>query len=79
MFDLILYVPDNIFTIISGWVFLLCFAEGHNAGWLEPATPLSRVKYSTTEQLCSRPPAVHHTYSYKLISADCECEVLVWQ
>ena len=36
---------------------LMCLAQGHNAVTpvkLEPAAPLSRVKHSTTEPLCSQ-------------------------
>ena len=60
LFVLILYVPVNNFLIMSQRVFLSwtvtkqgikCLAQGHNAVppvKLEPATPRSRVKYSTT-------------------------------
>ena len=66
LFDLTLYVPVNIFSVMSGWVVLgltrtaqwyMCFAKGHNTVTpvrLEPAAPLFRVKYSTTEPLCSQ-------------------------
>ena len=65
LFDLILYIPVNNLSVMSGWVFLgltstklglMCLAQGHNTVTLvklEPATPRSRVKYSTTEPLCS--------------------------
>ena len=61
LFGLILYFPVNIFIVMSGQVFLdltrikqsiKCLVQGHNAVLpvrLEPATPLSRVKHSTTE------------------------------
>ena len=69
LFDLNLYVPVNNLSVISGRVFLclisikqglMCPAQGHNAVTpvrLEPAAPLSRVKHSTTEPLCSPYPA----------------------
>ena len=63
LFDLILYVPANDFSVMSGRVFLsltstkqglMCLAQGHHqrsdAG--EPATPQSQVKHSITEPLC---------------------------
>ena len=65
LFDLILYVPVNNFSVMSGQVFLgctstkqglLCLAQGHNAVMpvrLETATPRPRVKRSTTEPLHS--------------------------
>ena len=65
LFDLIINVPVNIFSVMSGWVFLgltstkqriKCLAQGHNAVppvRLEPAAPQSRIKHSTTEPPCS--------------------------
>ena len=65
LFNLILYVPANTFSVMSGRVFLgwistkhelLGLAEGHNAvpsTRPEPATSRSRVKHSTTELLRS--------------------------
>ena len=65
MFNLILYVPVNNFSVMSPQVFqgrdsikqgLMCHAQGHNAVTsvrLESATPRSRVKHSTTEPLSS--------------------------
>ena len=65
LFDLIPYVPVNTFSVISEWVFLgwtstkqglMCLAQGHNTVTpvrLEPLTPRSQVKYSTTEPLRS--------------------------
>ena len=65
LFDLILYVPVNNFSVMSGWVFLggtsskrglMCLAQGHNTVILvrlEPATRRSQVKHSTTEPLHS--------------------------
>ena len=65
LFDLILYIPVNNLSVMSGRVFLgltstklglMCLAQGHNTVTLvklKPATPRSRVKYSTTEPLCS--------------------------
>ena len=58
LFDLILYVPVNNFSVMSGRVFLcrtstkqglMCLAQGHNA--VTPVMPRSRVKHSTTEPL----------------------------
>ena len=69
LFFLILYVPVSNFSIISGWVFLgltstkqriKCLAQGHDTvqpARLQPATPRSRVKHSTTEPL-------HSIYGY---------------
>ena len=66
LFDLILYVPVNIFSVILGWVFLgwtstkqglMCLTQGHNAVTpvrLEPATPPAQVKHSTTGPLHSK-------------------------
>ena len=59
MFDLILYVPANNFSVMLEWVFLgqMCLANGHNTVTpvrLEPAAPQSRAKHSTTEPLCFR-------------------------
>ena len=61
LFDLILYVPVNSFSVKLGRVFLgltsskqkiKCLAQGHNAVVkLEPATPRSRVKHSITEEI----------------------------
>ena len=65
LFDLILYVPVNNLSVMSGQVFLcststkqglLCYAQGHNAVTpvrLKPTTTRSRVKNSTTEPLRS--------------------------
>ena len=63
LFDLILYVPSTIFQLKrdrSSWTSTklgsMCFAQGHNAVTLvrvEPATPRSRDKHSTTEPLHS--------------------------
>ena len=76
LFDLILYVPVNNFSVMSGRVFvcwtstklgLTCLAPGHNAVTpvrLEPATPLSGVKHSTTEPLRSRSQNEHFEYGY---------------
>ena len=59
---LILYVPVNIFSVMSGRVFmcitsakqgLMCLAQGHNAVRLKPAAPRSQVQHSTTEPLRS--------------------------
>ena len=62
-FELILYVPSTIFQVcrdgssrVEPILSLMCLAQGHNAGMpirFELATPQSRVKYSTTEPLCS--------------------------
>ena len=68
LFDLILYVPVNIFRWCrdgSSWVEqpvlskdkFVCLAKGHKTVTLvrlEPAAPRSRVKHSTTEPLCSQ-------------------------
>ena len=66
LFDLILYIPVNNLSVISGQVFLgwtstnqglMCLAQGHNAVMpmrLEPAALQARVKHSTTEPLCSQ-------------------------
>ena len=63
LFDLILYVPVKIFSVMSWRVFLCwsctklritCLAQGHNTRLpvrLEPATPEFLVKHSTTEPL----------------------------
>ena len=63
LFDLILYVPANNFSVTSGRVFLgwnstkqltMWLAQGHNAVTPvrpEPAALQSRVKHSTTEPL----------------------------
>ena len=60
LFCLILYIPVNNLSVISGRVFLgsastkqglMCLAQGHNTVTpvrLEPAAPLSQVKHSTT-------------------------------
>ena len=65
MFDLILYVPVNNFSVMSGVIFLhltstklglMRRAQGHNTVTLvslEPATPWSQVKHSSTEPLRS--------------------------
>ena len=65
MFDLIINVPVNNFSVMSGQVFLgristkqglMCLAPGHNTVMpvrLELATPWSPVKQSTTEPLRS--------------------------
>ena len=61
LFDLIIYVPVNNLSVMSGLILLgwtsskqglMCLAQGHNAVMpvrLEPATLQSRVKHSTTE------------------------------
>ena len=61
LFVLILYIPVNNFSVMSGWVFLgltstkqriKCLAQGHSAlprVMLEPASLRSKVKHSTTE------------------------------
>ena len=64
LFDLILYIPVNNFSVMLGRVFLgwsstrqglMCLAQGHNAvPRLELASPRSRVKHSTTEPLRSQ-------------------------
>ena len=63
LFGLIIYCPVNNFLVMSGRIFmglpstkqgLLCLAQGHNTVTpvrLEPPTPWSRVKLSTTEPL----------------------------
>ena len=65
LFDLILYIPVNFISVISGRVFLgqtstkqgyMCLAQGHTAVMPvrpEPASPRSRVQHSTTEPLRS--------------------------
>ena len=61
LFDFILYIPVHNFSDISVQVFLakqglMCLAQGNNAVTpvrLEPATPQSQVKHSTTEPLRS--------------------------
>ena len=65
LFDLILYVQVNNFSVMLEWVFLgwasakqglICLAQGHNVVTPmrpEPATPRSQVKPSTTEPLGS--------------------------
>ena len=65
LFDLILYVPVNYFSVMSGRVFLgwtstkqglMCLAQGHNTVTpvrLEPATSRSWVKHFTNELLHS--------------------------
>ena len=64
-FYLILYIPVNNLSVMSGGAFLgwtstkqglKCLAQGNNAVTpvrLEPVAPRSRVKHSTTETLCS--------------------------
>ena len=66
LFDLILYVPVNIFSVMLGCVFLgwtstkqglMCLSQGHNAVMsvrLKCATLQSRDKHSTTEPLRSQ-------------------------
>ena len=66
LFDLILYIPVNNFSVMSGRVFLgwtstkqglICLAQGHNTVMLvrlQPAALRSRVKHSTTEPLHSQ-------------------------
>ena len=61
LFDLILYVSVNNFSVMSGGVFLgwtstkqglMCLAQGYNAVppvRLKPTMPRSRVKHNTTE------------------------------
>ena len=63
LLDLILYVPVNNLSVMSGWVFLgwtrtklglMCLAQGHNTATLVTLVPTalrSRVKHSTTEPL----------------------------
>ena len=58
LFDLFLYVPVNNFSDVGTGLKqgLMCLAQGHNAVTpvrLKLATPLSRVKHSTTEPLRS--------------------------
>ena len=65
LFDLILYIPVNNFSVMLGRIFLgrsstkqdfMCLAKGQNTVppvRFEPATLPSRVKHSTTEQLSS--------------------------
>ena len=65
LFDLILYVPVNNFSVMSGQVFLgwistkqglMCLAQGRNAVTpvrLKTAIPRSRVKHFITEPVCS--------------------------
>ena len=74
LFDLILYIPVNNQSVMSGRVFLgwtntklglMCLAQGHNAVMLvrlEPAALQSRVKHSTTE-----PPRIMMTKYYEVI------------
>ena len=75
LFDLILYVPVNISSVMSGRVLLgytstkqglVSLAQGHNAMtpvMLEPAALRSRFKHSTTEQLRSlRGNGAHGNY-----------------
>ena len=63
---LILYIPVNSFSAMSGRVFLgwtsskqvwMCLAQGHNTVTpvrFKSVTPQSGVKHSTTEPLCSQ-------------------------
>ena len=65
VFDLILYIPVNNFSVMLGWVFLgwtstkqglMCLPQKHNTVTqvrLEPATSRSQDKHSTTELLGS--------------------------
>ena len=63
-FDLILYVPVNNLSVMSGRVFLgwtsikdKCVLLKETTKWhseTQTRAPLSRVKHSTTEPLCSR-------------------------
>ena len=81
LFDLILNVPVNNFSVMSGWVFLgwtstkqglMCLAQGHKAVpsvRLEPATPRSWVKHSTTEPLRSKIP--DEMQQYAAFQQDC--------
>ena len=62
LFDFILYIPVNNFQLCrdgSSWVEpLMCLAQGHSPVTLlrlEPATPRSRVKHSTTDQATALP------------------------
>ena len=67
LFDLILYVPVNNFSVMLGWVFLgwtstkqgfMCPAQGQNtcdASEAPTANPQSQVKHSTTEPLRFKP------------------------
>ena len=76
LLDLTLYVPVNTFSVMSGRVFhgwtsnkqgLMCIAQGHNAVSpvrLEPTSPRSRVKHSTTEALRSLNHYRDHTCFY---------------
>ena len=71
LFDLILYVPVNNLSVMSGWVFLgctstkqglICLAQGHNTvmPWrLEPVALQSQGKHSTIEPLRSQTSDVH--------------------
>ena len=75
--DLILYIPISIFSVMLGRVFLgwtrtkqkiKCLAQGHNAVplvRLEPATPQSRVKHSTTEPPRSSWPVLRGAQWFK--------------
>ena len=72
LFDLILYMLVNNFSVMSGSVFLgwtstkqglVCLAQGHNALTpvrLEPAALPSLVKHYTTEPLCSLVESRHN-------------------
>ena len=74
LFDLILYIPVNIFSVMPvqvflGWtstkqgLYIMCIAQGHNAVTpvrLKLTTPRSRVKHATTEPLRSHKWLVHN-------------------
>ena len=66
LFDLILYVPVNNFSVMLGWVFLcwtstkqglICLSQGYNAVTpvrLEPTALLSQVLYHWATQICMK-------------------------
>ena len=76
LFDLILYVQVNSFSVISGWVFLgyigikqglMCLAQGHNAMLLvrlEPFCPAALIGavLSSSTHLAQRIPNNHETF-----------------
>ena len=85
LFGLNLYCPVNNFSVMSGLIFmgltstkqgLLCLAQGHNTVTpvrLEPATPWSPVKLSTTEPLGYHPNLLYKTrrktpFVYKVLT-----------
>ena len=75
-FDFILYAPVNIFSVMSGWVFLgwtstkqglMCLAQEHNTETqmrLEPITPRSSVMHPSTEPLHSLNPKLSNLYHW---------------